>query len=83
MTGVDDAVTLGEGDAMTAEAMTTVNVAEADVPAFAVTVTEKVPAAVGVPVIAPVAALIASPPGSPVAVQVGVPVPPVAATAAE
>ena len=68
---------------MTAEAMVTLNVADPDVPAVAVTVTEKVPTVVGVPVIAPVAALIARPPGSPLAVQVGVPVPPVAATAAE
>lgn len=62
--------------------MTRVNVAEAVVPAVAVTVTEKLPDAVGVPLIVP-AELIASPAGSPLAVHVAVPVPPVATTVAE
>lgn len=55
--------------------------ADADVPAVAVTVTEKEPDSVGVPLIVP-AELIESPAGSPVAVHVAVPVPPVATTVA-
>jgi len=83
MTVADVGVLLGDGDETAAAAMTTVNFAEADVPAVTVTVTVNVPDAVGVPLIAPVAELIASPPGSPLAVHASVPVPPVAATAAE
>jgi hypothetical protein len=93
-TPVDDGVGLGDGDArmivddgvgvddvVTTGLMTTVYVAEAVVPAVAVTVTLKLPDAVGVPLIIP-AELIASPPGSPLAAQVMMPVPPVAATGA-
>jgi hypothetical protein len=76
---VDDGV--GVGDVATAGLMTSAIVAEADVPALAVTVTLKLPAAVGVPLIVP-AELIASPPGSPLAAHVMVPAPPVAATVA-
>jgi hypothetical protein len=92
-TPVDDGVGLGDGDVrmivddgvgvadvVTTGLMTTLYVAEAVVPAVAVTVTLKLPDAVGVPLIFP--ALIVSPPGSPLAAQVMVPVPPVAATVA-
>ena len=80
---VADTVGLGVGEAVTTAAglMTRPSVAEADVPAVAVTTTEKLPDAVGVPLIVP-AELIESPAGSPVAVHVAVPVPPVAATVA-
>ena len=61
--------------------MTRVYVADAAVPAVAVTVTLKLPDAPGVPLIVP-AELIVSPVGSPLAVQVTVPVPPVAARVA-
>lgn len=71
----------GGGDEMTAAgAMTRVNVALAEVPEVAVTVTLKLPDAAGVPVI--VAPEMLSPVGSPVAVQVNVPLPPVAARVA-
>lgn len=96
-TTVPDDVGVGDGDAITvldgvgvgvgedvtttAGLMTRLSVAVADVPAFAVRATEKVPDAVGVPLIAP-AELIESPAGRPVAVHVAVPVPPVAATVA-
>jgi len=90
--GKSDSVGVGDGDAITVldgvgvgvdagALMTRLSVAEADVPAVAVTTTEKVPDAPGVPVIAP-AELIDSPAGRPVAVHVAVPVPPVAATVA-
>jgi len=65
----DGLVGVGDGDvAVTAGAMVTLNVFEAAVPVagVAVTVTEKEPDAVGVPLIAP-AVLIVSPAGSPVA----------------
>jgi hypothetical protein len=92
MTTVPDGVGVGDGDAITVlvgvgvgvaagALMTRLSVAEADVPAVAVTTTAKVPDAAGVPVIAP-AELIESPAGRPVAVHVAVPVPPVAATVA-
>jgi hypothetical protein len=74
-------VGVGEDVTTTAGLMTRLSVAVADVPAVAVRATEKVPDAVGVPVIAP-AELIESPAGRPVAVHVAVPVPPVAATVA-
>jgi hypothetical protein len=95
--GKSDSVGVGDGDAITVLVgvgvgvgedvtpttglMTRLSVAEADVPALAVTTTAKVPDAPGVPVIAP-AELIDSPAGRPVAVHVAVPVPPVAATVA-
>jgi hypothetical protein len=86
--GLGDAIVIvfdgvGDGggvDATAAGAMVTLNVAVAAAPAVAVTATEKVPAAVGVPLIVP-AELIVSPPGSPLAVYVMVPAPPVATTA--
>ena len=74
-------VGVGEDVTTTAGLMTRLSVAVADVPAVAVKATEKVPDALGVPVIAP-AELIESPAGRPVAVHVAVPVPPVAATVA-
>lgn len=77
---VDDGVGVGDV-ATTTGLMTMVYVAVAFVPAVAVTVTVKLPDAVGVPLIVP-AELIVSPPGSPLAAQVMVPVPPVAATVA-
>lgn len=61
--------------------MTRVYVFEACVPAVTVTVTEKDPGAVGVPLIVP-AELIVSPAGSPEAAQVRVPVLPLATTVA-
>ena len=76
-----DGDTDGEAVPTALALMTRLSVAEADVPAVAVTTTEKVPDAVGVPLIVP-AELIESPAGSPVAVHVGVRVPPVATTAA-
>jgi hypothetical protein len=79
---VDVGVTLGDGLVMAAGLMTRVNFTEAVVPAVAVMVTEKLPDAVGVPLIVPVCEPIVSPPGSPRADQVAVPVPPVAATVA-
>lgn len=84
--GLGDAVVLvgdADGEAggvtTTAAAMVRVNVFDAVVPAVAVTVTEKVPDAVGVPVIAPPEPIV-SPPGSPLAAYVIVPEPPVATT---
>ena len=77
---VDDGVGVGDV-ATTTGLMTMVYVAVAFVPAAAVTVTVKLPDAVGVPLIVP-AELIVSPPGSPLAAHVMVPVPPVAATVA-
>jgi hypothetical protein len=74
--GVGVGVTGGD-EMMTGEVIVMLYVAVADVPAVAVTLTLKVPDAVGVPLIVPPAD-IASPPGSPLAVQVAVPVPPVA-----
>jgi hypothetical protein len=76
---VDDGV--GVADVATTGLMTMLYVAEAFVPAVAVTVTLKLPDAVGVPLIVP-AELIVSPPGSPLAAHVKMPVPPVAATVA-
>ena len=72
-------VGVGVAGGVAAAAMVRVNVFDAVEPAVAVTVTEKVPDAVGVPLIAP-PELIASPPGSPLAEYVIVPEPPVATT---
>jgi hypothetical protein len=76
-----DGDTDGEAVPTVLELMTRLSVAEADVPAVAVTTTWKVPDAAGVPLIVP-AELIESPVGSPLAVHVAVPVPPVATTVA-
>jgi hypothetical protein len=78
--GVGVGVGAGGGDEMTTGVvMTREYVAEADVPAAAVTVTLKVPDAPGVPLIVPPADIV-SPAGSPLAAHVMVPVPPVAVT---
>lgn len=83
--GLGEAITVSVGDALGevtgAGLMVRVNVLDTDVPAVAVTVTEKEPAVVfevSVPLIVP-PALIESSAGSPLAVHVTVPVPPVAA----
>jgi hypothetical protein len=70
-----------DGVGVTGVVIVMLSVFDADVPAVAVTVTLKVPEAVGVPLITP-AELIDRPPGSPLADQVIVPVPPVAARVA-
>jgi hypothetical protein len=75
---VDDGTTLGDGLVIAAGSMTRVNDLVAVVPAVAVTVTAKLPDAVGVPLISPVEVIV-SPAGSPLAAHVTVPVPPVAA----
>ncbi len=79
--GVGVGVGVGLGDAMTGVVIVMEKVFDADVPAVAVTVTLKVPDAVGVPLIVPPAEML-SPPGSPLAVHVAAPVPPVAARVA-
>lgn len=73
----------GDGVVAAAGLITMDSDAVAVVPAVAVSVTGKVPDAVGVPLIVPVSELIVSPAGSPDAAQLTAPVPPLATRVAE